>query len=224
MAKINIEEIDSYIDNLKNVIPLLTRKKGDIFYIDHNEKVFSENAFELKRNCIFLDDFEYLKQFSEKIGFGGFGVNDPSSVEVYNCIYGLGINDLLKKDVYFALLFMRHILEGLNNEFKYKYKTNIINHDFHFAYVVGNTYKLAKRMHYRIHYIYGNCYDYGLTKCVDNLYDLAIQFKSDLRTSNQKMADNIKETGEGCLDSIVQMILALIIFGGIGFILSHCSN
>lgn len=228
MDKINIEEIDSNINKLKNTILELRKKRrrGDSFYINYMDNLFSENLSDLRRKSVFLNDFEYLKEFANKMAFGGYAIEDRDSVIVMNKIYELKYDDLLKKDIYYALLFLRQVLEGLNNEFNYRFSSYSDN--YHYAYVVGNTYKLAKSILFRIKRIYGgiysDCYDYGLTSCVDNLYNLAIKYKSDLRTQDQKIRDNIKDAGNGCMELIGEVILCFLIFGGIGFLVSQCSN
>ena len=89
MDKINIEEIDSNINKLKNTILELRKKRrrGDSFYINYMDNLFSENLSDLRRKSVFLNDFEYLKEFANKMAFGGYAIEDRDSVIVMNKIY-----------------------------------------------------------------------------------------------------------------------------------------
>ena len=210
IERINIEEMSSTIDSLGKVIPKL-RIKGDVFYVIAMEKYFSESEYKLRRFSCLLSDFQDIQQFSNTLGFGGFFLHNREQLNSNTRIYGVTADDLLKKDVYFALLFLRYVFEGLNNEFKYNsFYTNYGNY-YHLGYVIGNTYKLAKNISYKIHSIYGNCYDYGLSSYVDKLHNLAIKYKSDLRSPDQKMIDDVKN-GDGCLGGRVHFIFILIGF------------
>lgn len=225
---INLDKINSFInDTEKNVIPILQQKamgKGDLFHIKMMEDALKNNVQDFRMNCITMN-FDFLNQYRRKsLGFGGFLTNNLAQVSTFNRMYGLYHGELLQKDIYFTFLFVRPLLERLN----YEIKTNGTSYDtylrYHCSYKIGNTYKLMKSISYDIHSIYGDCYDYGLSEYIKILHDLSVKYGYDLRSADQKIVDNMKDAGSGCLEIIIKIIIAFIIFGGIGMCVKYCSN
>lgn len=159
------------------------------------ERRYKDGKLEIERHAFRADIDFFIKKRHEYLLFGGYFLRQPSDIYCYNNQYGFRNNELIKKDIYFTFLFLRPLFEEVN---KIKGKTTLFS-----AYHLVLTYKLVKCIHDENYRIYGNCYDYGLSNYLQNLYDLAIEFRCDLRTPDQKVKDNLKETEKGCFEWIL---------------------
>lgn len=202
MKKINIEEIDSNINSLrKDLIPKMKQvaeKHGDLFYFLIMDQKLKENTTELNIRGNSLDFGYFLKNRRECLFFGGCLIKKATDLSFCNYQYGFYKNEIFKKDIYFTLLFLRPLFIGIN-KFNMFYNNDSM---FYYSIRIEIAYKLVKSIHDDIHSIYGNCYDYGLSNYLSILHDLAIEFGCDLRSSDQKFRDNLKNTGNGCLETV----------------------
>lgn len=225
---IDIEKIDNFIQDFKkNILPLLqkiSKDKGDFLYIDKMEKYLQKSSSELRLKGLSMN-FDFFNQCRKsELCLGGFLIRNPNDVDVFNRMYGLFNDELLKKDIYFIFLFLTPLFIGLNNNIKMYGRNSDTYLQFHTSYNVGKTYMLVKGIKSEIHRIYGNVYDFGLSECESVLHDLAIKYNYDLRTPEQKIGDSAKAMGNGCLEMIIKIVIAFIIFGGIGMCVNQCSN
>lgn len=225
---IDIEWMRDFIGNFeKNILPKLRKisnVEGDCLFINKMEIYFEESSLELKSNG-FRMNFDFFNQYRKsKLLLGGFFIKRPNDVYAFNRRHNLNQNELLVKDVYFIYLFLIPLLNGLNYNAKMFYGNYDINMQFRISYYVGKTYTLVKGIKNELHNIYGNVYDFGLSKCESMLHGLAVKYNYDLRTPEQKFSDNAKSMGNGCLEIIMKIALALILFGGIGMCVNQCSH
>lgn len=188
------------------------------------EKYLQEFSLELRLNGLRMNFDFFNRCRKSELCLGGFLIKNPNDVYVFNRMHGLFNDELLKKDIYFTFLFLIPLFNGLNNNIK-MYGRNYDSYlQFHTSYNVGKTYMLVKGIKYEIHRIYGNVYDFGLSECESVLHDLAVKYNCDLRTPEQKIGDSAKAMGDGCLEIIIRIVVAFIIFGGIGMCVNQCSN
>ena len=161
---IDIEKIDNFIQDFKkNILPLLqkiSKDKGDFLYIDKMEKYLQISSSELRLKGLSMN-FDFFNQCRKsELCLGGFLIRNPNDVDVFNRMYGLFNDELLKKDIYFIFLFLTPLFIGLNNNIRMYGRNSDTYLQFHTSYNVGKTYMLVKGIKNEIHRIYGNVYDF----------------------------------------------------------------
>lgn len=220
---IDIEHIEKFVQECKNkVLPQLRKimeEEGDRFYIDEMANFLRQNSSAIRSNAFNLN-VEFFNQCRHNgLHLGGFYIDEPRRVVLVSQGYGLYGDQLLKKDIYFICLFLMPLLERFNEKLN---NHSVLLYDQLTTNQIERVYTLVKRIVYDVRRIYGNVYLYELDTIQSVLYNLAKKHNCDLRTSDQKFADNAKEAVDGCLLFILKLIIGTIIFGGIGMCLTQC--